>query len=238
MFLSIFPFDLTKTTSSGFHFSTTNNEDSPIHIAIIMKGVGRGLQKCHNLKYQFVTMFRSILKHTSTNLHFILLTDSRSVPYLDKLFRKFIHRDIRLKSKAINITYDFVDTQVITRNYNQAINQMRPHFTSVSKAARKYRDDLFLMGPYYHRIFPYEKLIVLDADLKFRIDIKELFELFDEFDSQQVMGSANDLSPHYKIAFRKFREANPGTHVGEPGKFQVHYKPDRNCLFLIIIFLF
>ena len=67
-------------------FSTTiqTNEDSTIHVAIIMKGVGRGLQKCHNLKYQFVTMFRSILKHSSTNLHFILLTDERSVPYLDR----------------------------------------------------------------------------------------------------------------------------------------------------------
>ena len=205
-------------------FSTTiqTNEDSTIHVAIIMKGVGRGLQKCHNLKYQFVTMLRSILKHSSKNLHFILLTDERSVPYLDRIFRKFIHRDIKQKSKAINVTYDFVDTTVITQNYIQAINQMRPHFTSTSKEARKYRDDLFLMGPFYHRIFPYENLIVLDADLKFRIDIKELFGLFEDFDSQQVMGSANDLSPHYKIAFRNFREANPGTKVGEPGKFQVH----------------
>ena len=203
-------------------FSPTD-EDSTIHIAVIMKGVGRGVMKCHNLKFQFVTMYRSILKQTSQNLHFIMLTDRRSVPYLDRIFRKFIHRDIKLPGKAINVTYDFVDTGVFTQNYIRSINRMRPHFTSNTKAARKYNDDLFLMGPYYHRIFPYEKLIVLDADLKFRIDVAELYALFDEFDSQQVMGSANDLAPHYRIAFRHYREANPGTHIGEPGKFQVWY---------------
>ena len=115
-----------------------------------------------------------------------MLTDKRSVPYLDKLFRKFIHRDLISKGKHIQVTYDFVDTTVITQKYRRAINEMRPYFTSNTKAAKKYTDDLFLMGPYYHRVFPYEKFIVLDADLKFRIDISELYSLFDEFDTHQV----------------------------------------------------
>ena len=89
--------------------------------------------------------------------------------------------------KSINVTYDFVDTTTITMFYQKSIREMRPYFTSLSIEARKYRDDLFLMGPYYHRIFPYEKFIVLDADLKFRIDVAELYALFDQFDSQQVL---------------------------------------------------
>ena len=170
------------------------NNEEPIHIGIIMKGVGRGLMKCHHLKLQFVVLYRSILQLTSKNLHFVMLTDKRSVPYLDRLFRKFIHRDLISKGKSIRVTYDFVDTNTITQKYHGSINKMRPYFTSNTKAARKYTDDLFLMGPYYHRVFPYEKFIVLDADLKFRIDIAELYSLFEHFDTQQVCRCIFDVS--------------------------------------------
>ena len=155
------------------------------------------------------------------DLHFIVLTDQQSVPYLAKIFQKFIHRDLKTKTNKINVTYDFIDTEVIVRAYMNSIREMRPFFTSNSIQARKYRDDLFLIGPYYHRIFPYDKLIMLDADLKFRIDIAELFDHFDHFSSDQVMGVGIDLAPHYRIAFGNYRRNNPGTKVGEPGRFQV-----------------
>ena len=59
-----------------------------------MKGVWQGYEKCHNLKYQFVTMIRSILqKSKRKNLHFVFLTDQKSVTYLDKILRKFITKD-------------------------------------------------------------------------------------------------------------------------------------------------
>ena len=78
-----------------------------------------------------------------------------------------------------------------------------------------------MMGPFYHRVFPYEKFIMLDADLKFRIDIAELYDKFSEFNAQQIMGVAIDLAPHYRVAFRHYRQQNPGTQIGEPGRFQV-----------------
>ena len=147
-----------------------------------------------------------------------------------------------------------------------------------------------MMGPFYHRVFPYKKFIMLDADLKFQIgklgkyqsqskvvkvtlfytifaivvqifkklftflhivstwrflfgtgtinvpsrgqnsnflicifyiDISELFDHFDNFNEDQIMGVAVDLAPHYRVAFRKYREQNPDTKVGEPGRFQV-----------------
>ena len=30
----------------------------------------------------------------------------------------------------------------------------------------------------------------------------------------------NDLAPHYYHVLRFYRELNPGTHVGDPGRFQ------------------
>ena len=115
-----------------------------------------------------------------------------------------------------------MDTHFITQTYIDAIGKMRPFFTSNSEAAKKYRDDLFLMGPFYHRIFPYKKFIMLDADLKFRIDIAELYDMFEDFSNDQVMGVGVDLAPHYRIAFREYRKKNPNTMVGEPGRFQVN----------------
>ena len=40
-------------------------------------------------------MIRSILKNNKRlDLHFVLLTDPKSVPYLDKILKKFIKKDI------------------------------------------------------------------------------------------------------------------------------------------------
>ena len=61
---------------------------------------------------------------------------------------------------------------------------------------------------------------MLDVDIKFRIDISELFGLFDDFGPGQMIGVGRDLAPHYRIAFRDYRALNPGTPVGEPGDMQ------------------
>ena len=106
-------------------------DDSMIHIGIIVKGVGFGHEKANQLKYQFVTTYRSILKHAKQkNLHFLIMTDPRSVPYLEKIMRKFAERD---RCKSIEVSYDFINTHTITRPYIRAINKMRPYFTSNSQ---------------------------------------------------------------------------------------------------------
>ena len=113
------------------------NDDSVIHIGIIVKGVGFGHEKSNQLKYQFVTTYRSILKHAKRkNLHFLIMTDPRSVPYLEKIMRKFAERD---RCKCIEVSYDFINTHIITRPYIRAINKIRPYFTSNSQQVRIWR---------------------------------------------------------------------------------------------------
>ena len=51
---------------------------------------------------------------------------------------------------------------------------------------------------------------MLDIDLKFQIDILELFQEFERFGQDQMIGVGNDLAPHYWIAFRHYRAQNPG----------------------------
>ena len=55
-----------------------------------------------------------------------------------------------------------------------------------------------------------------------RIDLSELYLQFDQFSSSEMVGLAVDLSPHYRGMASLYRAANPGTHIGSPGRFQVN----------------
>ena len=49
----------------------------------------------------------------------------------------------------------------------------------------------------------------------------ELFKHFDTFTDDQVIGVANDLTPHYFDHVQAFIKQNPETEIGSPGRFQV-----------------
>ncbi len=57
---------------------------------------------------------------------------------------------------------------------------------------------------------------MLDADLKFKADIKELYDRFDLFTKDNVLGIGHDLQPVYRHTFWKYRQEHPETRVGEP----------------------
>ena len=112
----------------------------------------------------------------------------------------FFSLKIKVNHQRWKIRYSLFDVQTISRYYNLQLIPMREYFTSTSKDARKYRDDLFLIAIFYHRVFPYNRLIMLDVDLKFKIDISELYDLFNYFensDKNKLVAVGRDLSPHY-----------------------------------------
>ena len=105
----------------------------------------------------------------------------------------------------------------------------------------KYTHDLFFIAPFYHKEIPreIEKLIVIDIDLEFRCvhqasiitmqrslsfrtDFLNLFKHFSQFSQSELIGIGPDLSPHYYGMTQLFREKNPGTQIGSPGRFQVY----------------
>ena len=61
------------------------------------------------------------------------------MPYLDKIMKKFILRDLKqnIGRQHISITYDFIDTRAITFEYMKSIAAIRPLFTSPSEQAKK-----------------------------------------------------------------------------------------------------
>lgn len=199
-----------------------NAADDPICIGMIVKNVWRPGEKSVKLRRHFFTVLRSILRQSRRkSLHFVFLTDPTSVPLLDPILKKYLPIDLEGPSSiGLNVTYDFFDVQAISHRFSSTIHRLRPYFKSDSEQAAKYRDDLFMIGPFYHLIFPFRRFIMLDIDLKFRIDIQELDAQFELFEPGNVMGVGLDLSPHYRHVLRFYREQNPGTHIGEPGRFQ------------------
>ncbi|CAH2247885.1 xyloside xylosyltransferase 1 [Pelobates cultripes] len=60
------------------------------------------------------------------------------------------------------------------------------------------------------------RIIQLDLDLKFKTNIRELFEEFDNFLQNSVIGIANEMQPVYRHTFWQYRRENPNTKVGDP----------------------
>ena len=54
------------------------------------------------------------------------------------------------------------------------------------------------------------RVIMLDADLMFKADIKELYDRFELFTEDNIMGIGRDLQPVYRHTFWQYRRENPG----------------------------
>lgn len=95
---------------------------------------------------------------------------------------------------------------------------IKPMQDKFSKPGAYYYHSLFFLSTGIHRVMPesMHKVIMLDADLKFRGDIKLLYQQFDNFKEGNVMGLAHELQPIYRHLFWFHRRENPGTRVGEP----------------------
>lgn len=82
-----------------------------------------------------------------------------------------------------------------------------------------YSKSLFHIVPAVHRALPkdIDKLIILDLDMKFEVDIKHLSLLYDQMEEQNLMGMSLEQSPVYYHLTTRYREKdNRGTPIGKP----------------------
>ena len=59
-----------------------------------------------------------------------------------------------------------------------------------------------MIAPFLHRSLPYFHFIMLDVDLFFKMNIRELFLIFDIFTENETIALALDLAPHYYHVLR------------------------------------
>ena len=116
----------------------------------------------------------------------------------------------------INTQVEFVDLDMISLKFGHEIELSRKYFLNTQPLnSSRYYEQVFHIGHVYHRIFPFRRLIALDVDLKFVVDVARLEQEFDQMASENIIGIANDLAPHYWYDFRLYRQRNPGTLVGQ-----------------------
>uniref|UniRef100_A0A8C3HRC7 Xyloside xylosyltransferase 1 n=1 Tax=Chrysemys picta bellii TaxID=8478 RepID=A0A8C3HRC7_CHRPI len=110
----------------------------------------------------------------------------------------------------------FHDVDVLTEQLFPVVEAMQKHFSAGSGSY--YSDSIFFLSVAMHRIMPpeIERIIQLDLDLKYKTNIRELFEEFDRFLQGAVIGIAREMQPVYRHTFWQFRRENPQTKVGEP----------------------
>ena len=129
-------------------------------------------------KSDIKTLFTSILRlSTGATQNWIILTDKNSVKQVNVVLRNLLTKHV---SENILRTYvgrgrvrrvpkvviDYVDLDEMPNNEKDKlfIRALQSYLIPNMEGTKKYVDNLFYMGPLYHRIFPaLNKLIFLDV---------------------------------------------------------------------------
>jgi len=228
---------LCNATLSDPKFLKTTS-DRVIHLGVSLRIIDKNNNRESEsdfesgFKNDIKTLFTSILRLSSgATQHWIILTDKKSKGSVSIVLRQLLtkhvseniiktyvgRRNIRRVPKVI---IDYIDLDELPNNDDdrEFIKAIKFFLASDMGGTQKYVDDLFYMGPLYHKIFPsLNKLIFLDVDMEFQSDIKLLYQQFSQFSESNLIGVGNDLSPHYRLNLEQYRRWFPETTLGDPG---------------------
>ncbi|XP_031452106.1 xyloside xylosyltransferase 1 isoform X1 [Phasianus colchicus] len=157
---------------------------------------------------------RSLLRHgrlrRGDGLHLHLVTDSASRSIGEELLRD------AMRGAAFRHQVIIHDVSELTEKLFPIVEAMQKHFSAGS--GTYYSDSIFFLSVAMHRIMPKEitQIIQVDLDLKYKANIRDLFEEFDNFQEGAVIGIAREMQPVYRHTFWQYRRENPQTRVGEP----------------------
>ena len=116
--------------------------------------------------------------------------------------------------KCLQASVYFIST--FSEQFGSTIELMQKHFSA--KPGTYYSQALFYASIHLPDLLPsgVDQLIFIDIDTDFRDDIDKLSRHFDQFDSQQLMGLAPELSPVYRHILYLYRNKHKMTLLGEP----------------------
>ncbi|XP_009959844.1 PREDICTED: xyloside xylosyltransferase 1 [Leptosomus discolor] len=108
------------------------------------------------------------------------------------------------------------DVNELTEKLFPIVEAMQKHFSAGS--GTYYSDAIFFLSVAMHRIMPKEitQIIQVDLDLKYKTNIRDLFDEFNNFPEGAVIGIAREMQPVYRHTFWQYRRENPQTKVGDP----------------------
>ncbi|XP_065811882.1 xyloside xylosyltransferase 1 [Labrus bergylta] len=141
-------------------------------------------------------------------LHFV--SDPASRDLGEKMLQELL-LDATFKYEVL-----FHDVEALTQKLFPIVEAMQKHFSSGSGAY--YSDAIFFLSVAMHHIMPESltRILQLDLDLKYRTNIRDLFQEFDLFPPGAVIGITREMQPVYRHTFWQYRKENPESKVGEP----------------------
>ncbi|XP_071945653.1 xyloside xylosyltransferase 1-like [Antedon mediterranea] len=164
------------------------------------------------LKTRFEECMISILEKSSVNLHFFFVVDTPSKQAILDIMQDITNKKIA-HSK---VQFNFLDIDELAKELAPMVSMLQQH---VSGGHPYYKDAIFFLSIAIHQhVMPeyVHRLVMLDTDLIFKTDIKQLFAYFDLFKGNNVIGIAHEQQPVYRHLFSLYRSQNRGTLVGNP----------------------
>lgn len=162
------------------------------------------------MKRKFHVFTKSLLALTTVDIAFHVITDDDS-----RIIAGDVVQNVMSTTKKI-MKVQYYDVHELAIQLEDIVSVMSPHFSS--KPGTYYSDALFFLSLGLHRIAPSNQkvAIMLDADTKFRRDIKELFKEFNHFGKEALFGLAPELTPVYRHVLYLYRSKHAKTIFGEP----------------------
>ncbi|XP_020780496.1 xyloside xylosyltransferase 1 [Boleophthalmus pectinirostris] len=172
------------------------------------------VDKSRSLQDKFKVAMLSMVKHAHFEdgevlvLHFV--SDPASQELGKSMLQEFL-KDATFKYEVL--FHNVVD---LTHKLFPIVEAMQKHFSAGSGAY--YSDAIFFLSVAMHLIMPQNltRIVQLDLDLKYKTNIRDLFQEFDHFPREAVIGIAREMQPVYRHTFWQYRKENPQTKVGEP----------------------
>ncbi|XP_029905760.1 xyloside xylosyltransferase 1 [Myripristis murdjan] len=172
------------------------------------------VDKSRSLQEKFRVAMLSMVKHSHfleeevLVLHFV--SDQASQELGERMLMEFL-LDATFKYEVV-----FHDVVSLTQKLFPIVEAMQKHFSAGSGAY--YSDAIFFLSVAMHHIMPpsLTRIVQLDLDLKYRTNIRDLFQEFDRFPPGAVIGITREMQPVYRHTFWQYRKENAQTRVGEP----------------------
>ncbi|KAK7889346.1 hypothetical protein WMY93_024906 [Mugilogobius chulae] len=172
------------------------------------------VDKSQSLQDKFKVAMLSMVKHALFQddellvLHFVC--DPASQELGKSMLKEFL-KDATFKYEVL-----FHDVVELTHKLFPIVEAMQKHFSAGSGAY--YSDAIFFLSVAMHLIMPENltHIVQLDLDLKYKTNIRDLFQEFDHFPPEAVIGITREMQPVYRHTFWQYRKENPQTKVGEP----------------------
>ncbi|XP_077572366.1 xyloside xylosyltransferase 1 [Stigmatopora nigra] len=168
----------------------------------------RSLQDKFRVAMLSMVKYAQFLEGEVLVLHFV--SDLASKELGEKMLQEF------LTNASFKYEVVFHDVEAFTHKLFPIVEALQKHFSAGSLAY--YSDAIFFLSVAMHHILPKNltRIVQLDLDLKYRTNIRDLFQEFDHFPPGAVLGIAREMQPVYRHTFWQYRKENPQTRVGDP----------------------